>query len=200
MFSQRSWTKLMAKIKEGKAMKRVTVAILPLLGLAAVTSLLLVGVAFAQKIKVKTEEGHISPLIAKITYPDGENRTVMARGIGHHSSYFLTHQFKGIGKAGANVTLWLDNIATIKDTTDRAAVFVMKDGKQRELEYGNLGYSEGPSRFLYIGNEDDGGEVIDLQKLKSVDFLKPARKDKEDNVMFPNWKYSPYTGEMLPKE
>ncbi len=197
MFRRRSWLTLMARVTKAELMKRMAIMTLSFLGLVVAGNLLVGQVAFAQKIQVKTEQGHISPLMATITYPDGEKRTVMVSGIGWSRQY-LTHQISGIGKANAHVTLWLDNIAVIKDTTDVSAVFVLKDGTERELDFIVSGSSI--YRFLYIGNEDDGTEVLDLQRLQSVEFLMPARKDTDDNAMFTHWEYSPYTGEKLPKE
>jgi hypothetical protein len=179
-------------------MKRIAIVTLSLLGLIVSGYMLIGQVAFAQKIIVETVQGHISPLMATITYPDGEKRTVMVVGIGYGSNSYKTHQLQGIGKANAEVTLWLDNIAVIRDTTDVSAIFVLKDGTERELDY----YVNGSSvyHFLYIANQDDSTEVIDLQRLQSVEFLTPARKDQEDNAMFAHWEYSPYTGEKLPEE
>lgn len=184
-------------------MKRITILTLSMFGLVASGYALIGQVAFAQKIIVETEQGHISPLMATITYPDGETLTVMVRGIGNSNNSFLTHQFRGIGKANADVTLWLDNIAVIKDTTDISTVLVLKDGSERELDFYNSTDSSSDSytyRWLYMGNEDDGTEVLDLQRLQSVEFLMPARKDQEDNAMFAHWEYSPYTGEKLLEE
>jgi hypothetical protein len=43
-------------------------------------------------------------------------------------------------------------------------------------------------------------EAIDGAKLRSIEFVRAPHQDKLGNAMFPNWRYSPFTGERLPLE
>ena len=70
----------------------------------------------------------------------------------------------------------------------------MEDGSQRDLET-----RHGAEGFKFV-NADDSNGFVNFAQCKTIEFLKPARKDKKANAMFDHWKYSPYTGEKLDKD
>jgi hypothetical protein len=166
----------------------------------------------AQQPKVEEKDGHLSPVMVKIVFLNDSSRTMMLRGIGTDAgNNFLTHQFGVQTDGGASKrTIWLDSIATIEGTgtmRTRGSEFTvtLKDGKKISAIFAghdcstNMGAPEYDCRTLFTHNEDDGDQKIDLQKVKSVQFLGPARKDKAGNAMFDTWRYSPFTGEKLPQ-
>jgi hypothetical protein len=168
--------------------------------------------AFAQQPKVTEEQNHLSPVTVKITFMDDTSRTVLLRGIGE-SEHFLTHVFAVKTDGGASTRkVWLDSIAAVKGTgamRTRSSEFtiVLKDGTMVSAQFTSGAFCDHETassvpnsdcRFLYAYNADDGNQTIDLQKLKSVEFIAPARKDKAANAMYDTWRYSPYTGEKLP--
>jgi hypothetical protein len=141
--------------------------------------------------KVVKWQGHTSPLLVEVTLGDGQLRKGMLLGIQRVN--LNRHQYIGIGPSKMEVAVCLDTLAEIKDITDEDASFVFKDGKAQSLQHGYR-----PK--LVLRQENDAEEVLELERLKRVKFLKPARKDSEDHAMFDHWKFSPYTGEKLAKE
>ena len=105
----------------------------------------------------------------------------------------FSHVVRGKGYGDAKTTLWLDTIAKIKDTSDKEALFTLKNDKEVTLEWG-----AGNEPEFVLSGEGQENETLKFRNFKSVEFLKPARKDKKENAMFDHWKYSPYTGEKLP--
>jgi len=143
--------------------------------------------------EVVKREGHTSPLMVEVTSTNGKVSKGMLLGIQWNSIY--SHQYMGFGPGKKEVTIWLDTLAEIKDITDEEATFVFKDGDTLTIKH-----DKNPSTpKLVLRLENDAQEVLELERLKRVKFLKPARKDSEDHAMFDHWKYSPYTGEELPK-
>ena len=172
------------------------------------------GLTFAQQPKVEEQQGHLSPVTVKITFVDGTSRTVMLRGVGRASSNsFHTHTIGVQTDGGASKRrIWLDTIAAIDGTSGmrtRSSEFtiVLKDGSKVAAMFTGSNcedeidpkYPDYDCRTLFTQNQDDGVQKIDLQKVKSVEFVGPARKDKAGNAMFELWKYSPFTGEKLPQ-
>ena len=168
----------------------------------------------AQKLKVVEDNGHLSPLMIKVLFTNDTSRTVMLRGIGDgYTNEFRTHTLGVRTDGGASErTIWLDSIATISGTSTmrtRESEFtvVLKDGKKIAAQLTGMrckGEIDPKSdtfdcRVLYTHNDDDGDQKIDLQKVKSVEFLEPARKDKAGNALFDTWRYSPFTGEKVPE-
>jgi hypothetical protein len=70
---------------------------------------------------------------------------------------------------GAPLQTWLDSIASIKDTTERDALFVMKDGTEQRLAF------EADFRVLYVSSRNDGTQKLDLAKIRSIEFLDPGK-------------------------
>jgi hypothetical protein len=146
-----------------------------------------------QRPEVKRVEGHVSPLMVKITYGDDKTRTVMLVATGYSSWY--SHQMKAVGPGESKVNLWLDSIKKIVTTEkgDYGGMFLtLKNGTERELAI-DISYA-----ILLIAGETGDQEQVYIKKVKSIDFLDAPRKDRDGNAMFPNWRYSPYTGEKLP--
>lgn len=167
-------------------MKQIVLSTLVLFVLA------LAGRATAQQAKVVVREGHFAPLSARITYRDGKSRDVVVVRSWYNMNLDSDPEFHGIGDGGSDVQLWLDTIARIKEVTDKEFTVVMKSGSERTLGYG-------PNHpGLVLQNLDGGAEFVQIQRIKSIDFVGAARKDSKGNVMFDQWKFSPFTGEKLP--
>jgi hypothetical protein len=134
-------------------------------------SALLTPVAFGMKEPeaLSPEVRHSSGLTARITLPDGTIRMATLEGLGCSRSICSRVSIKG--KAGSNslVSVWLDSIATIKDTTENDALLVMRDGTQRRMSLVT------DFRVLYIANRSRNSEKLDLAKIKSLEFL-PSTK------------------------
>jgi hypothetical protein len=155
-----------------------------------------------QRPKVEKRDGHISPLMAKITYESGTVRTVMVLGlVNAGGNSYHTHAVVFKDEAESQVTLFLDTISVIKKPNEEDAIFVLKSGKERKLWY-NVECCDASqkARCLVTWNDDGGNEKIDMARLQQVEFLAPARKDKAGNAMFDWWNYSPFTGEKLPDD
>jgi hypothetical protein len=174
-------------------------------------------VSLAQVLKVSEQNGHVSPVRARITFQNDVSREVVISAIGFagFGDSLYTHTFFIKTDGGAsNRTLWIDSIAAIKDletirTTRSEFSVVLKSGSQVSAMFVGAppgsNCNEGkeptdPTRVcssLVISNQDEGREVIDIRKLKAIEFLPVAKKDKAGNMMFDTWRYSPFTGEKL---
>ena len=161
---------------------------------------------------MEEQQGHLSPVMVKVVFLDGTARAVMLRGVGHEAgSSFRTHVFGVQTDGGASKRrIWLDSIAAIEGTGSmrtRSSEFtvILKDGSKVAAMFTGSScdddihptFANNDCRTLFTHNQDDGDQKIDLQKVKSVEFVGPARKDKAGNAMFETWKYSPFTGEKL---
>jgi hypothetical protein len=69
----------------------------------------------------------------------------------------------------STATVWFDRISTIKDVTENAALFVMKDGTERRVAF------IPDFRVLYIANPNGGTEKLDLRTIQSLEMLPPAK-------------------------
>ena len=67
------------------------------------------------------------------------------------------------------MSLWLDSIAAIKDTTESNALLVMKNGAEERMSLVT------DFRVLYLANQSRSSEKLDLAKIKSLEFL-PSTK------------------------
>ena len=148
------------------------------------------GAVLAQHPKVTLDNGHISPVKARVTYGDGKTQD----GLIVSHMWGGTHKYEGANASGGTVDLWMDSLSSIKDPDDDGVTVTLKNGTERHLGW------HGGTQTLKISNEDGGTEDIDVHKVKKIDFLKPPRKDKLGNAMFDNWKYSPFTGEKLTED
>lgn len=174
---------------------------------------------FAQSANQKVVEmnGHLSPVAVRITYPNGASRDAMLVGIGSPvRDVYLTHHFVARADGGASErSFWFDTIASIRGTNNLRTlgdefVVTLKNGRQTRVMFAAFHDTAGGActgeptdeRFtcdvLWVQNQDDSFEKIDLRKVQTVDFLGAARKDRAGNAMFDPWRYSPFTGERLP--
>ena len=115
------------------------------------------------------EQGHLSGMMAKVTQLDGVTRTVKLEGVGCSASICSRTAIKGKAAHDSIVKTWFDSIAAIRDTTDKDALFVMRDGTQRRLSLMT------DFRVLYITNPSRGAEKLDLATVRSIEFLAPSR-------------------------
>jgi hypothetical protein len=158
----------------------------------ALTRLWCAAAVGADRLKVEKEDGHLSPVLAEITFRDNSKRKVMVYGMGGNPAKgqgYYRHLWRATSKEGTDVRLWLDAMAVIKGINDEGAVVVLKDRTERPVNHGH--------QVLHFVNPDDSREYACLANVKEVRFLKPARKDGLGRAMFDDWLYSPYTGEKL---
>ena len=111
-------------------------------------------------------------------------------GENNYGGDFFTHVFFVRTEGGASKrTVWIDQIAAIRDLSPRSRnqfTIQLKDGTsfdalyvkfrcegQAELDDENMACSS-----LVIQNPDESTEHIDMRKLKSIEFLPAARKDR----------------------
>jgi hypothetical protein len=115
------------------------------------------------------ETNHLSGLTAKITTFDGASRIVTVDGVGCTASICSRTAIKGNTDGHILARSWLDAIVFIKDTTENSAVLVMKDGTERRISLVK------DFRVLYFDPRFSGPRRLDIAKVKSVEFLAPAR-------------------------
>ena len=151
-------------------------------------ALSLAGTALTQIPSVTKKDGHIAPNRAVVTYPDGHKKTVLILSFDIGNEYTALFQDT---ETEAQLPFFADTIREIKETTDRDVLIVFKNGEERRVKYF--------VRSFTVPNEQGTTEQIPYQKIKSVEFLSPPRKDKQGRAMFDHWVYSPYTGEKLPE-
>jgi hypothetical protein len=188
-------------------------SLVPLLLLQLASS----GFLLAQQPKVLEKDGHISPLVARVTFLNGRTRDVAVSGIGSKiSGTFFTHVFFVRTEGGASKRrFWLDTVRAINGTGSMRSLkseftVVLKNGSEIPAMFvGGWGMTgcdagnepdspESACAIVHLANQDEGDEQIDLRQIKSLEFLTPLRKDKAGNAMFENWRFSPFTGERLP--
>lgn len=146
---------------------------------SCIAVVLLVPIAFTMKgasepgqgtnVNQPSRQGHASGLMAKITLPDGTSRTARLEGVGCPVAICSRVAIKGKAKGDSLVRARLDTIAAIKDTTADDALFVRKDGTQQRLALMQ------DFRVLYLANRNGSTEKLDLTKVKSLEFLAPAK-------------------------
>jgi hypothetical protein len=127
-----------------------------LLGMSCVAALLLIPGAFAE---------HTLGLTAKITLPDGTIRMARIEGLGCSASICSRVAIKGKAGGDSLTTIQLDSIAAIRDTTEKDALLVMKNGTEQRVALVK------DFRVLYLGSP----EKLDLGKIRSLEFL-PSTK------------------------
>ena len=113
--------------------------------------------------------GHRSGLAARVVLADGTSRTVKLQGVGCTESMCSRVFIRNKGESGAPLQTWLDSVASIKDTTERDALFVMKDGTERRMVFVT------DFRVLYVSDPDGRTEKLDLTTIRSLELLAPAR-------------------------
>lgn len=114
-------------------------------------------------------EGHRSGMMAQVILADGSSRTVRLEGVGCSESMCSRVFIRSKGGSGAPLRTWIDSIASIKDTTDNDALFVMKDGTERRLAF------VPDFRVLYVSSRTGGAEKLDLAKIRSLEFINSGK-------------------------
>jgi hypothetical protein len=109
--------------------------------------------------------GHTSGLAAKITLRDGAVRNIRLQGVGCPWAICSRTAIHAQDGTGSEVRTWLDNLVAIRDTTERDALFVMRDRTSRRMSLLT------DFRVLYLANRLGGSEKLDLAKVQSVEFL-----------------------------
>ncbi|MBZ5673386.1 MAG: hypothetical protein LAP61_04000 [Acidobacteriia bacterium] len=110
-------------------------------------------------------EGHRSGLTARVTSADGTSRSIKLEGVGCTESMCSRVFIRSKSANGVPLQIWLDSVASIKDSTDRDAVFVMKNGTEQRLAYVT------DFRVLYVSNRVGRTEKLDLGKIRSLEFV-----------------------------
>lgn len=117
----------------------------------------------------QSANGHLTGIMAKITMRDGTTRTVKLEGVGCLQSICSRTAIKATTKTDSLVRTWFDGLATIKDTTDADALFVLKDGTSQRMSLLS------DFRVLYLADRLGGTEKLDLAKVKAIEFLASGR-------------------------
>jgi hypothetical protein len=137
--------------------------------MGCIVTLLLIPAAFASAPDPQGRQGHSSGLTAKITRADGTVQMARVEGLGCSAAICSRVAIKGRGDGDSLLTFWLDGIAAIRDTTDRDALIVMKDGETQRVSLIT------DFRVLYLANRPLSPQKLDLGKIKSLEFL-PSTK------------------------
>lgn len=130
--------------------------------MSCMVTLLLIPAALALP---ESRQGHLSGLTARITLPDGTTRMARVEGLGCSAAICSRVAIKGKAEGDSLVSFWLDSIAAIRDTTERDAWIVMKNGTARRVSLVT------DFRVLYLANRSATAEKLDLGKIKSLEFL-----------------------------
>ena len=110
-------------------------------------------------------EGHRSGLTARVISADGTSRSMKLEGVGCTESMCSRVFIRSKSANGAPLQIWLDSVASIKDLTDRDALFVMKDGTERRLAFVS------DFRVLYVSSPSGRTEKVDLAEIRSLQFV-----------------------------
>jgi hypothetical protein len=112
----------------------------------------------------KDAQGHLSGLTARITMRDGAIRVAKIQGMGCTASICSRTLIKGKTNRESAVTVWLDSISAVRETTSADALFVLRDGSRRRLSFvPNF-------RILYLDTLLGIGEKLDLSSVQSLEF------------------------------
>jgi hypothetical protein len=142
------------------------------LRMSCIVGLLLIPGAFAMKEASTADpqaKQHLSGLTARITLRDGTIRMAKLEGLGCSASICSRVAIKGKADGDLLVSFWLDSIAVIKETTDKDALLVMKNGAQQRLSLVT------DFRVLYLANRFPSAEKLDLAKINSLEFLSSTK-------------------------
>ena len=111
-----------------------------------------------------------APLVARMTFANGQARTVTLEGVGCSEALCSRVAVKTRAEGDSRVTrTWLDTIAAIRDITSQTALFVLKDGTARRLSVVH------DNQFLYFEGQDGTEGKINLAGVTLVEFLAPGR-------------------------
>jgi len=110
-------------------------------------------------------EGHRSGLTARVTATDGTSRTIKLEGVGCTESMCSKVFIRSKSANGAPLQTWLDSVASVKDTSENDALFVMRDGTERRLSF------VPDFRVLYVSNPNGRTEKLDLANIRLLEIL-----------------------------
>jgi hypothetical protein len=113
----------------------------------------------------EVRQEHSSGLATRSTLRDETIRMAKVEGLGCSKSVCSLVTIKGKADGNSMVSLWLDGIAAIKDTTENNALLVMKNGTEQRMYF----------RVLYLTDRSRSSEKLDLAEIKSLEFL-PSTK------------------------
>jgi hypothetical protein len=117
----------------------------------------------------EVRQEHSSGLTTRITLRDGTIRMAKLAGLGCSKSICSRVAIKGKADGNSMVSLWLDRIAAIKDTTGNNVLLVMKNGTEQRMSLVT------DFRVLYLTDRSRSSEKLDLAEIKSLEFL-PSTK------------------------
>jgi len=109
------------------------------------------------------DRDHYSPGLVRVTWPNGESRTLSFKGVGCAMNMCSRVRIQSKIKDSLGVSdTWLDSVASVRHITNQDALFILKDGTSRRLPVisGN--------RFLYFANGKS-----EMGKFESVEFVAP---------------------------
>ena len=109
--------------------------------------------------------GHGSGLTARVVSADGATQTVRLEGAGCTQGICSRVFLRGQADDGTTLQPLFGSIASIKDTTDHDALFVMRNGSELRLKL------VPDFRVLYLINANGVREKLDLSKIRSLEFL-----------------------------
>lgn len=134
---------------------------------ALIGSIMVAGGLWAVPGEAKTGS---SPLVARMTLANGTVRTVTLEGVGCSETMCSRVAVRSTGDGDSRATRTrLESIASIKDITSESALFVLKDRTARRLSVVH------DNRFLYFADQNGAEGKIDLESIKSVEFLVSGR-------------------------
>lgn len=108
---------------------------------------------------------HQAGSTARITMRDGRVRIVKLEGVGCPQAMCSRKAIKAAPQDESAVSLWFDGLGAIRNTTNRDAEFVSKDGTSQRLSLlANF-------RVLYLAGPLGLSEKLDLGQVQSVEFV-----------------------------
>jgi hypothetical protein len=117
----------------------------------------------------QSAETHASGLIARLTLPDGTNRTVILDGFGCSAAICSRVFVEGRTDKGSAAKIWIDGLSAIRDITANSAVFVMMDGTLQRLSLIT------DFRVLYLQEGSANPQKLDLSKIQSLQMVESAK-------------------------
>jgi hypothetical protein len=162
-----------------------------LLAVGSLLAICLTGVR-ADEPHLQKSEGHVSPLRVKLTFEGGATETGLLTNAVWSGLGSDVFHFYGDSLAGGHLKLWMDTISSIEEMNEKGALVLFKNGEKRRIVPGIF--------VLELTGSEGSKESVERPKLRSIKFMQPPHQDKLHNAMYPNWRYSPFTGERLPLE
>ena len=108
-------------------------------------------------------------MTARVISVDGADRIVTLEGAGCTQSICSRVFLRGQTDSGAILQPLFGSITAIKDTTDKDALFKMRDGAELRLKF------VPDFRVLYLTDRNGVREKVDLANIRSLEFVDSAR-------------------------